>query len=153
MAAKAVTIIQVEDVPATDQLAGAIDQANGGLYVSSGSTVRFVALPLKDFEQMQRQQQRLVLREQYIRSLIQAGYSSIELQTLLPGFDAADAAWLENHDSARAQMIEASQAAFGLYCREQGVAYETMTEDEIDRVTDALVRLAQGRSDDAPHRF
>ena len=149
MNSKSVATVRVEDVPATAQLAGAIDKANGGLYVSSGSKVRFVALPVRDFERMQRQQQRLMLREQYIRSLIQAGYSGPELQLLLPDLDAADEAWLEDPYAARERMIEQSQAAFRLYCREQGIDYETMNDEDIDLLTRDLVQQARGDSDDS----
>ena len=69
MNSRSIAIIRVEDAPTTAQLAGAIDQAKGELYVSSESTIRFVALPVQDFERMQRQQQRLIMREQYTRSL------------------------------------------------------------------------------------
>lgn len=144
MNGKLVATVQVEDVPATAQLAGAIDKAKSGLYVSSGSRVRFVALPVHDYEKMQRQQQRLLLREQYIRSLIEAGYSGPDLQALLPAFDAADEAWLEDPAAARAHMIEQSQAAFQLYCREQGIDYETMGEEEIDHLTQTVVKRARG---------
>lgn len=149
MNSKSVATVRVEDVPATAQLAGAIDKANGGLYVSSGSKVRFVALPVRDFERMQRQQQRLMLREQYIRSLIQAGYSGPELQLLLPDLDAADEAWLEDPYAARERMIEQSQAAFRLYCQEQGIDYETMNDEDIDLLTRGLVQQARGDSDDS----
>lgn len=147
MNSKSVATVRVEDVPATAQLAGAIDKANGGLYVRSGSKVRFVALPVRDFEQMQRQPQRLMLREQYIRSLIQAGYSGPELQLLLPDLDAADEAWLEDPAAARAQMIEQSQTAIHLYCREQGIDYEAMSEEEIDHLAQLVVKLARGTID------
>lgn len=149
MNSKSVATVRVEDVPATAQLAGAIDKANGGLYVSSGSKVRFLALPVRDFERMQRQQQRLMLREQYIRSLIQAGYSGPELQLLLPDLDAADEAWLEDPYAARERMIEQSQAAFRLYCQEQGIDYETMNDEDIDLLTRGLVQQARGDSDDS----
>ena len=149
MNSKSVATIQVEDVPATVQLAGAIDKARSSLYVSSGSTVRFVALPVHDFEKMQHTQQRLMLREQYIRSLIQAGYSGPELQTLLPEFDAADEAWMEDPSNARKQMLEESQDAMRRYCREQGVDYETMTEEDIDLLADKLVDRARGNFDDS----
>lgn len=145
MNSKSVATVRVEDVPATAQLAGAIDKANGGLYVSSGSKVRFVALPVRDFERMQR----LMLREQYIRSLIQAGYSGPELQLLLPDLDAADEAWLEDPYAARERMIEQSQAAFRLYCQEQGIDYETMNDEDIDLLTRGLVQQARGDSDDS----
>lgn len=147
MNSKSVATVRVEDVPATAQLAGAIDKANGGLYVRSGSKVRFVALPVRDFEQMQRQPQRLMLREQYIRSLIQAGYSGPELQLLLPDLDAADEAWLEDPAAARAQMIEQSQTAIHLCCREQGIDYEAMSEEEIDHLAQLVVKLARGTID------
>lgn len=131
MNSKSVATIPVEDVPATAQLAGVIDKAKSSLYVSSGSTVRFVALPVLDFENMQRTQQRLQLREQYIRSLIQAGYSGPELQSLLPEFDAVDEAWLEDPLNARKRMIEESQNAFHEYCREHGIDYEAMNEGDL----------------------
>lgn len=147
MNSRSVATIRVEDVPATAQLAGAIDKAKSGLYVSSGSTIRFVALPVHDYEKMQHQQQRLLLREQFIRSLIEAGYSGPELQALLPAFDAADEAWLEDPAAARAQMIEQSQTAIHLYCREQGIDYEAMGEEEIDHLAQLAVKLARGTID------
>lgn len=147
MNGKPVATVQVEDVPATAQLAGAIDKAKSGLYVSSGSRVRFVALPVHDYEKMQRQQQRLLLREQYIRSLIEAGYSGPELQALLPAFDAADEAWLADPAAVREEMFAQSQAAFQLYCREQGIDYETMSEEEIDHLTQTVVKRARGSID------
>jgi len=147
MNGKLAATVQVEDVPATAQLAGAIDKAKSGLYVSSGSTVHFVALPVQDYEKMQRQQQRLLLREQYIRSLIEAGYSGSELQALLPAFDAADEAWLVDPAAARTRMIEQSQAALQRYCREQGIDYETMGEKEIDHLAQMVVKQARGTID------
>ena len=149
MNSRSVATIRVEDVPATAQLAGAIDKAKSSLYVSSGNTIRFVALPVHDYEKMQHQQQRLMLREQYIRSLIHAGYSGPELQLLLPDLDAADEAWLEDPYAARERMIEQTQAAFRLYCRERGIDYETMNEEDIDLLTRNLVQQARGYSDDS----
>ena len=49
MNSRSIAIIRVEDAPTTAQLAGAINQAKGEVYVSSESTIRFVALPVQDF--------------------------------------------------------------------------------------------------------
>ena len=50
---------------------------------------------------------------------------------------------------AREQMIEESQAAFRLYCKEQGIEYETIGEEDIELLTEVLVDQARADIDDS----
>lgn len=143
MSSRSIATIRVEDAPTTAQLASVIDQANSELYVTSGSKIRFVALSVPDYERMQRRQQRLIMRAHYTRALIQAGHTGPELQKLLSVLDADDETWLDDPGAARERMLQESQAAFRVYCKEQGVEYETMSEEDIDLLTDRLVEQAR----------
>jgi hypothetical protein len=60
-----------------------------------------VALPVDKYERMGAQQRRLQLREQYIRSLVDQGYTSADLQRLLQQLDDVDEAWLADPTTAR----------------------------------------------------
>jgi hypothetical protein len=132
--------IRTEEYPASAQMVKKIKETHGGIYVTAEDAPQFVALPIEEFDQLLRQQKRLILREQYIRDRIEAGLSLQELQALLSRLDQLDQAWLADPGDKRQELIAQSEASFRQYCEEQGAVYDEMDEEAIGNLLDTLIQ-------------
>ena len=146
---KETSAIQIEDFQSTERLEKALTHAPDGLFVTKEGVAQFVVLTVENFERLHKQYQRLKLREQYIRSLADANYSSSELQALLVQLDASDKAWLSDSDVARENLISESRASFDQFAAERGIDVENVDEQTACEVIDDLVDRAR-RELDAP---
>lgn len=79
--------VQITEYPVVADMVKKIRETHG-VYVADGDHKQFVALPVEEFERLERRQKRLILREEYLRMLINEGYTTEQLRTLLPELDA-----------------------------------------------------------------
>lgn len=146
MSGQAVALMPVEECKTTEQVAKVIAHSPEGFYVAVEGVAQFVALPIERYEWLRTQQQRLLLREEYIRSLVTHGYTGAELQSLLPQFDKVDEAWLIDSKQARTELLKNSQASFQRHLRERGATHEFMDDTIVDDMIDDLLQQIRQES-------
>jgi PHD/YefM family antitoxin component YafN of YafNO toxin-antitoxin module len=140
MSEQTIAVIPIEEFRLTQSISEMVAHTHRGLYVTQEGIAQFVVLPVERYERMRQQQQRLLLREQYIRLLVDQGYSSADLQSLLSQLDASDEFWLTAPASAQANLLRDSQASFHRYLREQGMNGESLDEEAVDELVDDLIQ-------------
>jgi len=75
------------------------------------------------------------LRESYIRMLIESGIRGQELQSALAAIERVDQRLSQTDpEEARTSLYERSQQRFHEWCAEQGVDYETLTDENVIRI-------------------
>ena len=120
MSEQAISVIPIEEFRLTQSISEIVAHTSEDLYITQGGVAQFVAVSVERYEWMCEQRQRLLLREQYIRSLVEQGYSSADLQNLLNQLDASDKFWMTDPATARASLLRDSQANFHRYLQEHG---------------------------------
>jgi len=74
------------------------------------------------------------LRESYIRMLIESGMRGQELQSALAAIERVDRRLSQTDpEEARASLYGRSQQRFHEWCAEQGIDYETLTDEDVMR--------------------
>mgnify|MGYP001086579277 CR=1 FL=1 len=84
------------------------------------------------------------LRESYIRMLVKSGVRGQELQEALAAIERVDQrlSWMSRTE-ARESLYERSQRRFRQWCAERGVAYDTLTDDEVMRIVAQSVEVVR----------
>lgn len=134
--------VQITEYPIVSEMAKKIQETHG-VYVADGDHRQFVALPIEDFERLERRQKRSMLREEYLRMLINEGYSAEQLQVLLRELDAADDAWLTDPERERNQLFQFTEHSFRAYCTNQDVDYDALDDESFSDVVDDLIHAAR----------
>ncbi|MFZ4657292.1 MAG: hypothetical protein ACOYNY_09790 [Caldilineaceae bacterium] len=146
MNGQAVALMPVEECKTTAQVAEAIAHSPEGFYVAVEGVAQFVALPIERYEWLRTLQQRLLLREEYIRSLVAQGHTGAELQSLLPQFDQIDEAWLIDSQQARTKLLNNSQVSFQRHLLARGATHQLLDDTIVDDMIDDLLQQVRQES-------
>lgn len=108
---------------------------------------QFVVLSVDEFERLNRQKKRLMLREEYLRMLINEGHTTEDLQQLLLELDASDEAWLANREAEQGELFRFTENRFQRYCSEQGIDYSSLNDESFSHVVDRMLQTVRSNAD------
>ncbi|HRW10484.1 MAG TPA: hypothetical protein P5121_35515 [Caldilineaceae bacterium] len=151
MAEQTMETVQIAEYPDVSDMVKKIRETHG-VYVADGDHRQLVALPIEEFERLERRQKRLLLREEYLRMLINEGRTTEQLQALLPELDMVDEYWLADSEGERDKLFQFTENRFRIYCAEQGVDYEALNDESFGDVVDNLISVVRKEPNAAPHR-
>ncbi len=126
-------VLPIEEIPSLSQLTEEIKKTPEGLKVTENGEPLFVILTMDsyaNYESVLQQYQNQKLREDYILMLMEEGYSVERLRELVKQLDEVDQRFAEDPEQAIDAALERSQEHFKEWCAQQGVEYESLTDEK-----------------------
>lgn len=151
MAEQPLETVQIAEYPVVSDIVKKIRESHG-VYVADGERKQFVALPVEEFDRLERRQKRLRLREDYLRMLINQGHTTEQLKALLPELDAIDERWLADPDREREKLFQFTENSFRTYCADQGIDYDSLDDESFSDFVGELIDAVRNGSNGATHR-
>jgi hypothetical protein len=86
------------------------------------------------------------LRESYIHKLLESGMRGQELQEALAAIERVDRRLLQTDQTeAQKSLDERAQHRFRAWCAEQGIAYDTLTDDKVMHIVAQGIEAVRGK--------